>query len=342
MKKYNKILILMFTVLLLLTGCSKSNNAGTSSEAASEDKKQSIKLIAAHVNTEDSSYHKGMLKFKEVLEKESGGQMTVEIHPNGTLGGNEDELVQKMATGTVDIIVASPNFLAQTVKQADIFSLPYLFKDTAHWEKVVDGDPGRYIANTIENATDFKVLGYWACGIREYFGIKPITKIEDLRNVKIRVHSSPIVQEVWATLGAQPTTLAYNELYQGLQNHVIDAAENDLTNIYLQKFYEVGKYISLTDHDIATRFFLMSAQKYDNFTEEQKEWINTAAKEASLEERNIDRKLAGESLEKLKQAGAIVNEVDKAPFIEKTEPIRQKAAKNLGLETLLEKINSLK
>ena len=222
-----------------LAGCTKMDTAATTAapaateapakeETKAEEKTETaaepeVKLIGAHVNTVDSSYQAGFDAMKEKLEEVSGGKMTVEIHPNGELGGNEAELVEKMATGTVDMIVASPNFVATTgVKEADLFSIPFLYTGLDHWTAVVDGEVGQTITDKINAGGVLHNLGYWSCGTREYFGVKPVNTVEDFKNVKIRVQDSDIVRSVWSALGANPTTLAYNELYSGLQNHVID------------------------------------------------------------------------------------------------------------------------
>jgi tripartite ATP-independent transporter DctP family solute receptor len=330
-------ILCLMLVVGVLTGC--SNNEPSHPV---DQENTPIKLIAAHINTEDSSFHVGMEAFKEKVEELSDGNIIVEVHGNGTLGGNENELVEKIATGTVDIAVAAPNFIASIVPEADLFSIPYLYEDGEHWEKVVTGEVGDSIANKILDGSDFKVMSYWQCGTRQYFGTKPVTNMDDLKGVKIRVHNSETIQSVWSTLGAQPTTLAYNELYSGLQNNVIDAAENDLGNILLQKFYEAGKYISLTEHDIATRFFVISESKYNNLTDEQKSWIDEAAETSQVEQWKYDRELQDMAKEEIEAKGGVFNEVDTEEFAEATYEVRLEAAKKLGVEEEFEKIRSLK
>ncbi|MEW4412489.1 TRAP transporter substrate-binding protein [Clostridium sp. AN503] len=346
-------IILTAAVLGALTGCTKMSEttAETAAMAAASDApkggadadtaaKAAIKLIGAHVNTTDSSYQAGFEAMKEKLEEISGETMTVEIHPNGELGGNEAELVEKMATGTVDMIVASPNFVATTgVKEADLFSIPFLYTGLEHWNAVVDGEVGQAISGRINAAGTLHSLGYWSCGTREYFGVKAIHTLEDLKNVKIRVQDSDAVRSVWSALGANPTTLAYNELYSGLQNNVIDAAENDLGNILLQKFYEAGPYVSLTDHDIATRMFLIGAQKYNGLTDEQRAWVDEAAEYACVEQRKFDQALNNEALEQIKANGGIVNEVDKESLIAACADARETAAEKLGAADLYQMVN---
>ena len=260
---------------------------------------------------------------KEKLEEVSGGKMTVEIHPNGELGGNEAELVEKMATGTVDMIVASPNFVATTgVKEADLFSIPFLYTGLDHWTAVVDGEVGQTITNKINAGGVLHNLGYWSCGTREYFGVKPVNTVEDFKNVKIRVQDSDIVRSVWSALGANPTTLAYNELYSGLQN-----------------FYEAGPYVSLTDHDIATRMFLIGANKYNSLTDEQKQWVDEAAEYACKEQRAFDKDLNDKALKTIKENGGIVNEVDKESLIAACADARAAAAEKIGVTDLYNKVN---
>jgi len=333
------LLVVSLVIMPLLTACGGSSSKN---DVGQQQGQTPIKLIAAHVNTEDSSFHAGMVAFKERLEDLSGGTITVEIHPNGELGGNESELVEKMATGTVDVIVSAPNFVAAIVREADLFSIPYLFEDVEHWERVVTGEVGKKILEKIEAGTDFHPLGYWMCGVREYFGKKPITVPDDLKGVKIRVHNSETIQSVWAALGAQPAVLAYNELYSGLQNNVIDAAENDLSNILQQKFFEVGKYISMTNHDIATRYFLMSKAKYNSLTDEQKSWIDQAAEESCKEQWAYDRDLIVKARGELEKAGAIFNEVEMDKFIAQTAEVREKAAEKIGVLNEFKKIAELK
>lgn len=302
----------------------------------------SVVLIGAHVNTTDSSYQAGFEAMKEKLEELSGGTMTVEIHPNGELGGGEAELVEKMATGTVDMIVSAPNFVATTgVREADLFSIPFLYSGTDHWKKVLTGEVGQAVNEKISAAGTFHSLGYWMCGTRVYFGVKLVNTAADLKGVKIRVQDSDTVRSVWTALGANPCVLAYNELYSGLQNHVIDAAENDLGNILLQKFYEAGPYVSLTNHDIATRLFLMGSAKYNSLTDQQKDWVDEAAVYANEQQWEFDQALNAEALNQIRENGGIVNELDTTELINMCADAKQKAAEAIGAGELFSKINEL-
>lgn len=300
------------------------------------------RIVAAHVSPVDSPYTPGFNKFKEIIEKETKGEITVSIHPAGELGGNEDILVQKMQTGTVDVIITSAGFLTQAVKEADLFSLLYLFKDYTHWTKVLEGRPGKRMTEIIEGKTNFKVIGHWACGIRHYFGNKPVRTPADLKNVKIRVHTSPVIRDTWIALGAQPTNVAFSELYQALQNKVVDAGENSSTYILKMKFFEVSPYVSLTSHDIGVRFLMMSKSKFNKLNDGQKKIVLKAAEEATNVERKADYQSMLDDMETLKKGGSKINEVDIDAFIKATAPVRENAVKKMGLEAMLTEIDKLR
>ncbi len=302
-----------------------------------------FKLIGAHVATEEHSFHLGMVAFKEEVEAKSGGRITVEIHGNGELGGNEDELVQKMATGTVDVIIAAPSFMAQSVSEVDLLSLPYLFSSIEHWEKVMDGNPGRQMSRLVEEKSGiFNVLGYFKDGVRSMYTVKPVRSVEEMKDMKFRIQNSPTQIAFWSALGTQPTFIAFNEIYQALQNSVIDGAENSIPQIFQQKHFEVAGNITLTEHDVATRFFLMSRQKFDSMPEDLRIIIEEAGANAAAKQREIDLALGEKYIKEMTAANVEIIEIDKQPIIEMTEQIRIDAAEKLGLTDMLNEINSLK
>lgn len=359
MRKYNLKKVMMFAaaagMAVMMAGCNSAaqnvESARTETETAAAESmgetagaaEAEFRLIAAHVSTEQHSFHLGLEEFKKQVEEKSQGRIAVEIHPNGELGGNEDELVQKMATGTVDIIIAAPSFMAQSVKEADILSLPYLFADVEHWEKVMDGEPGQIISDMVEQKSGlFKVLGYFKDGVRNMYTIKPVETVEDMKDLKFRIQNSPTQIAFWSELGVQPTFIAFNEIYQALQNGVIDGAENSYAQIAQQKHYEVCKNITQTEHDVATRFFLMSQQKFDQLPDDLKAVIEEAGSLAVQKQREVDLELDEKYKEEMKNTGVNFIEIDKQPLIDRTEQVRLDAAKEMGLEELLNQINALK
>lgn len=335
-------LFLLLAFSMILAGCGESQtNEGQGDEI------ESIKIIAAHNQTSpDNPYQDGLLKFKEVAESQSDGAIEVEVHA-GTLGTEESELVEKLKLGAADVVLVSPGFMTATgIKEVDLLALPYLFDSYEHWEKVVDGEVGEEMARLVNEKSnnDFKIIGYWTAGVRHYYGKKPLNSIEDLKGMSIRTQTSGVVADYWKQAGAIPTSVAWGELYQALQQNVVDSAENAYPYYIQQNHHKTsnGKYTTETGHDYTTRFLLVSGKKFDSMTEEQQRILLEAA-EASVE---AERQALYDQEEEYKQQaiedGAEINEIDRAPFIDIAKPIHEKAAQDMGVEELLKKINDLK
>jgi tripartite ATP-independent transporter DctP family solute receptor len=304
-------------------------------------------IIASNATDLANPYSHGLDKFKEVAEEVSGGKIQVIVH-KGTLGENESELIEKLTMGAADIVVSSPGFMtAIGVPEIDIFSLEYLFDSFAHWEKCLDGDFGEAMKKIVLEKTynQFRVMGYWSSSVRDVYAKKPVKSPADLKGLSIRTQSSLVQQEFFKACGAIPTTVAWGELYQALQQGVVDGAENDYTNITLKEHHKTpnGKYINETHHDFTTRLFLMNGDRYDRLTDEQKEWINKAAQASTAEERAVTYRMFGESKQKAINDGAVITEfadIDINAFREIARPIQDDFAKRNNMTEQLQMIRS--
>lgn len=304
-------------------------------------------IIASNQTDLTNPYSLGLEKFKEVAEKVSGGKIQVTVH-KGTLGENESELIEKLIMGAADLVVASPGFMtAIGVPEIDILSLEYLFDSFEHWEKCLDGDFGQAMRKIVLEKTgnQFRIMGYWSSSVRDVYAKKAIKKPEDLKGLSIRTQSSPVQQEFFKNCGAIPTSVAWGELYQALQQGVVDGAENDYTNFTQKEHHKTanGKYVSETHHDFTTRLFLMNGDKYDALTDEQKNWINQAAEASTAEERAVTYKMFGESKERAKKDGAIITEfaeIDIPAFKAIATPIQDNFAQQNNMQDQLNMIRA--
>jgi tripartite ATP-independent transporter DctP family solute receptor len=341
-KLFSSSLVLLLALSVILAGCNTEEAASGENEGS-----EKIKILAAHNQTSpENPYQTGLLKFKEVAESKSNGAIEVEVHA-GTLGTDESELIEKLKLGAADVVLVSPGFMTQTgIKEIDLLALPYLFESYEHWEKVVDGEVGEEMAQLINEKSnnDFKLIGYWTAGVRHYYGKKPINSIEDLKGMTIRTQTSGVVASYWQGLGAVPTSVAWGELYQALQQKVVDSSENAYPYFVQQNHHktENGKYITETGHDYTTRFLLTNGKKFDSYTKEQQEIILEAAKASVEAERQSLYDQESEYKDKAIAEGAVVNEIDRAPFIELAEPLQEKAAQEMGAEDLFKKVKDLK
>jgi tripartite ATP-independent transporter DctP family solute receptor len=254
--------------------------------------------------------------------------------------GDEDDMVEGLQMGTIDMCVSAPAKMSGFVPKVELWGLPFLFKDVEHKNKVVNGPVGDAINKEIESKTKIKVMGYWQSGIRYLFNSKKAVRTpDDLTGMKVRVMPGPVEIATWKALGALPTPIAYAELYQALKQGVVDAAENDPTNILGMKFYEPCPHLSTTEHSIAARYFLMSKKTWEKLPKDIQDAMWKAAKEASVYQVKADTDMIQKSMDVLiSKYGVKVTKVEKALFIEKTDSVRQEMGKKLGVEDLLKQI----
>ncbi len=353
MKRHIAVVLSVALALTLLAGCggstnatasSSANPAATSSTSAPETPAINF-IIASNQTSAENPYHYGLAKFKEVAESVSGGKITVTCH-DGTLGENENELIEKLNMGACQMVVASPGFMtAIGVPEVDMLSLLYLFDDFDHWEASLDGEFGDAMRDVILEKTnkDFRIMGYWSSGVRDYYGKKAIKTPADVKGLTIRTQTSGVVSDFWTQCGAIPTQVAWGELYQALEQGVVDSAENDYTNFMLKDHHKTanGKYIGETHHDFTTRLFLMDGNFYDSLTDEQKGWIDEAAAAATAEERNVTYSMLGDSKAKVIADGGVVTDfkdMDIEAFKAIAIPIQDKFAVDNGMEQYLKMV----
>ncbi|MYL69857.1 C4-dicarboxylate ABC transporter substrate-binding protein [Halobacillus litoralis] len=339
-KSLSLLLFMLFAGVFVLAGCSGEE------EANGESGDGKLKIVAAHNQTSpENPYQIGMEAFKESAES-SDANIEVEVHA-GTLGTSESELVEKLKLGAADVVLVSPGFMSGTgIKPIDLFALPYVFDSYDHWESVVDGEVGEEMAEIVkeESNNDFKLLGYWSAGVRHYYGKKPLESMDDLKGLKFRTQTSGAVANYWEQTGAVPTSVAWGELYQGLQQGVVDASENSYPYFVQENHHKTdnGKYVTETAHDYTTRFLLINGKKFENYSEEQKQAILEAAEASVEKEREAVYAQEEEYKQQAIEDGAEVNEIDRQPFIDLAEPILQERAEEIGATDLLEKINDMK
>jgi TRAP-type C4-dicarboxylate transport system substrate-binding protein len=337
----SKLLLALVAALTLFASCDKKQKPAESPV---------LTITVAHNQTSlENPYSFGAIKFKEAVERISNGSIKAIVH-HGTLGENENELVEKLEMGGVDIINASPGFMAAIgVPEVDLLSMPYLFDSFEHWTAALDGEFGNTMRRLIAEKTDgrFIVLGFWTASVRDYYGKKKVVKPSDLNGMTLRGQSAQVQQDFWKACGATPVSIAWGELYQALQQGVVDSAENDYTNFMLKEHHKTpnGKYISETHHDFTTRLFMTGGIFWNKLTDPQKTWIQQAAAEATEEERAVTIRMFEESRKKVIADGAIVTgfgDVDVASFRALAVPVQDNFARKNNMTSLLEMVRSVK
>ena len=238
-----------------------------------------ISIKAATTTSADYPYEIGLLAMAKYLNDKAPGQFDMQTFPNGALGGDERKVVESVQLKTVTMTVVNGAVISNFTKKADVFNLPFIFRDVDHLFKAMDGEPGKVISSELE-AKGLKVIAWYANPDRHIFSrSKAITTLADLKGMKVRVTQSPVSIETFKALGALPTPMAFGELYSGLQQGVVDAGENDWFGIRGMKFYEVAPQISLTGHFMVACPLMVNKAWYDELPADLKKVFDEATAE---------------------------------------------------------------
>lgn len=269
-----------------------------------------LTLKLGHIQSEQDFWHLGALKFKEELESRSKGAITLMVFPNSTIGGDRD-LVEGMQMGTVDFGLIA-GVLGNFEKTIQLLELPYLFDSQAEFTKVIHGPIGDEIAANVLKSSGVRILNWWDRGPREVTSNKPINGLADIKGLKIRVPEIPAMVTTWRAMGANPTPMAWSEVYTGLEQNVIEAQENPIPFIYGGRIHEVQKYLALTDHKFEYVTIAMSDVRWKSLTDDQRKIVTEAAVAATAYENKLVLDKTNELLEAMKKDGLKVTTPNKA------------------------------
>lgn len=289
-----------------------SGVVGASLVLAAHAPSAAVELQLGHTLTTDSHYQAAALKFKEVVEAGSKGEITVSIFPQSQLGG-EVKMVQSARTGAIAAFITAAPPLENTVQEFSILSLPYLFDDLAQANTVMQGPFGEKMLKQLDSR-GLVGLTFLSSFERSVFGSRAIRKVDDFKGMKIRVLQGPGFIRTYEALGAQPTPMAYSEVFVALQNGVVDGAEADPAQVVQDKFVEVTKYFNFTKIHYMPSLLVISKVRFDALTKDQQDLVRRAAKEAAQASLDAYKKTYADGVEGLKKAKVELIYPDLAPF----------------------------
>ncbi|HYJ98214.1 MAG TPA: TRAP transporter substrate-binding protein, partial [Burkholderiaceae bacterium] len=253
----------------------------------------------------------------------TGGRIEVQVAPSAQLG-DDAAMLTAMRTGALDMSANSQGAVANAVPEYAAFGMPFLFSNAAQAFKLLDGPLGKELADKSADK-GLIVLGYWDNGIRHMTDSKrPITKVEDMKGLKMRTPPDTVLVDIMQALGAEAQQIKFAELYVALQQGVVDGQENPVMNIHASKLYEVQKHLALTSHQFQITPFLMSKRSWDKLSADDKKAVQEAATEATALQRKLSQESEDKLLADLKSKGVQVTTVDKAAFQKATTPVLDK------------------
>ena len=270
--------------------------------------------------------------FDAKLKELSGGKLSINQFPGAQLG-QEPVMLQKMRSGDIDFVITSTANASTLAPQAGVFSLHFIFRDQKHLANTL-ADPAvskafrDMIKDSVQGA---HVLGLLTMGFRNIYAKKDITKLDDIKGMKIRVQATKTEDTHFPAYGTQTVHMPFGEVYTSLQTGVVNAAENGV-NVYMaNKHYEVAPILSMTEHEANNNCLWVSEKTWNSFSDQEKGWVQAAADEVAKREPALALKLEADSGERLKKLGVkIVDGVDKSGFEKAAKPIQDSLAKELG------------
>lgn len=333
MKKLNRILALSAAAVLaagVLTGCgggASSSNTAPAAEPASDGTTEAtqeeasgdvekIDLVFSHINAETHTWHKMAVKFKELIEEKSGGNITVTIYPSNQLG-SEIETVQSAIAGMGDCdIVLTGESMQTYVEELGIIGMPYAITSDEHMDAVLNGEVGQELDSLMLSA-GLRNLGAVKRGPRNITSNKEIHSPDDLQGFIIRTPESSMTMAAFNAMGAKPTPMAFSEIFTSLQQGVIHGQENPLANIFDASLYEVQDYVIESEHLRAWVYMAISEARFSSFSPAAQAMIQECAAEAIAYEHELFLEEEASLKSTLEEKGMTFIEVDQAPFKEK-------------------------
>lgn len=284
--------------------------AGTASAA-------DITLKLGHLANEENTWHKAAVKFGEELSSLTDGRIAVEVFPNESLG-KEIDLINGMQLGTVDATITGES-LQNWAPMAALLAVPYAYKSLEHMDEVASGEIGENIKAQIIEKAQIRPLAYFARGPRNLTSKRAIASPDELNGLKLRVPNVPLFVDVWKSLGAQPTPMAFSEVFTSLQNGTIDGQENPLALIKSANFNEVQKFINKTEHVRSWIYLTVSEITWAKLSDDDKAAMQKAALNAQAYERALFLEDETKLVQELTDRGMTFVEVDGAAFAAKAK-----------------------
>jgi tripartite ATP-independent transporter DctP family solute receptor len=284
--------------------------------------------------------HRAMVFMAERVREKSGGKLEIAIYPSEQLC-SEQQCVELLQIGSLGMTKVSAAILEGFTDNYKVLGLPYIFRSREHSFNVLDGEIGAELLNSTEKFW-IKGLCFYDAGGRSFYTLKrPIETPDDLTGLKIRVMKSQTAMQLVAAMGGSPTPVSWGELYTALQSGVVDGAENNPPSFYTSRHYEVCKYYSINEHTLVPDVLIISTRVWNRLTQEEQRWLREAIHESVEVERQYWAESEAEALQKVKEAGVLINYPDKGPFEERVQQLYESYKTDPEIYSLIQRIREV-
>jgi tripartite ATP-independent transporter DctP family solute receptor len=304
---------------------------------------QKMVLKAADVHPFGYPTVEAVMRMGKKLEQATNGRISIQMYPSMQLGG-EKEAIEQAQVGALALARISVGPMGPIVPEFNVFNLPFMFRDTAHMEKVIDGPIGDELLRKLSEHPTANLIGlcWMNAGTRHvYNSKKPIRSVEDLKGLKIRMMGNPVFVDTMNALGGNGVSMGFDQLVNAMQTGVVDGAENNEPTYATGQHYRYAKYFSLTGHLMIPEVLVFSKKVFTALAKDDQDLIRRLAREAQLEERTLWYEMEKKSVAQMKEAGVELTEVsDKRPFQAAVKPVWDKYGTQLS--PLIERIQNVK
>jgi len=307
----------------------RSGAAGTLALAAGAPAFAQTKLVLKATDVHPLGYPtvEAVVRMGKKLEAATNGRISIQMFPSMQLGG-EKEMIEQAQVGAIQIARISVGPMGPLVPELNVFNLPFMFRDNAHMEKVIDGPIGDELLKKLSDHPTANLVGlcWMNAGSRNvYNSKKAITAVEDLKGLKIRMMGNPVFVDTMNALGGNGVAMGFDQLINAMQTGVVDGAENNEPSYESGQHYRYAKFYSRTGHLIIPEILVYSKRSFDALSKDDQALIMKLAKEAQQEQRKLWYERESESVKKMKEAGVQINDVlDRKPFQAAVKPVWDK------------------
>ncbi len=343
LKKTSKYFLLFLCASILLIGCGRPAAEPAKVDTPTSDTPKSsdvIEVSFGHGFMPETPHHQSALKFKEMVEEKSDGKLVVNIFPSDQLGSAREQF-EGLQIGTQQVALLPTARISGFVPELQLFDLPFLFPSREKAYELMDGDVGKELLGKL-TAQKVKGVAFYEDGFKHFTANSKIEGLKDFNGLKFRTMESPIIMEQFKKLGANPTPIDFTELYNSLQQGVVDGQENPLVTIKNMKFYEVQDYVILSGHGYLGHVLMFSQAWFDSLPNELQQILEETGKELAAWQRAEVQKEESQYLEEIKKHGTEVielSEVSKAELRDATKSVHELYKAEFGSD-LLDKVHS--
>jgi C4-dicarboxylate-binding protein DctP len=295
-----------------------------------------VVIKVSHVVADNTPKGQGALLFKQLVEERLKGKARVEVYPNSSLFGDAKEL-EALALGDVQILAPSLSKFDRYTKKLAVFDLPFLFKDIEAVDRFQNSAEGKELLKSMEDV-GFLGLGYWHNGMKQLSANKPLRMPEDAAGLKFRIQASDVLLAQFQALKANPQKMAFAEVYQALQVGTVDGQENTWSNIYSQKFHEVQKYITESNHGVIDYLLMTSTEFWEGLDDDVRTELEKITQEVTAEVNKIADDLNRQDKERIIQASTSeiiqLTPEQRQAWVEAMRPVWKQFEEDIGADLI--------